>query len=60
MIVGSQTWQQGLNTPQKQALYVLTIPQLGIVLSSFSPAQIVALSETGWGVALWGVAGWGT
>ena len=60
MIQGNQTWQQGLNSSQKQALYVLTIPQFGIVLSSFSPAQIVALTETGWGVALWGIAGWGT
>jgi len=60
MISGNQTWQQGLNSSQKQALYVLTIPQFGIVLSSFSPAQIVALSQTGWGVMLWGIAGWGT
>ncbi len=57
MIFGNQTWQAGLNAQQKQALYVLTIPQFGIVLSSFTQAQIQPVQ--GWGVAAWGVTGWG-
>jgi hypothetical protein len=59
MISGNQTWQQGLNAPQKQALYVLQIPQFGIVLASFTPTQILELSQSGWGQTLWGIAGWG-
>jgi hypothetical protein len=60
MILGNQTWQQGLNSFQKQALYVFEIPQFGIVLASFTPAQIQSLAQSGWGVTQWGVSGWGT
>jgi hypothetical protein len=60
MILGNQTWQQGLNSLQKQALYVFEIPQFGIVLASFTPAQIQSLAQSGWGVTQWGVSGWGT
>jgi hypothetical protein len=60
MIQGNQTWQQGLNSLQKQALYVLQIPQFGIVLASFTPAQIQSLTQSGWGVARWGITSWGT
>jgi hypothetical protein len=60
MIQGNQTWTSGLNALQKQALYVFQIPQFGIVLASFTPAQIQALSQSGWGQATWGVSGWGT
>jgi hypothetical protein len=60
MINGNQTWQQGLNMLPKQALYVLQIPQFGIVLASFTPAQIQSLAQSGWGVVGWGVNGWGT
>ncbi len=60
MIDGNQTWQQGLNALQKQALYILQIPQFGIVLATFSAAQIQSLTQSGWGVTQWGVNGWGT
>ena len=45
---------------QKQALYVLQIPQYGIVLATFTPTEIQALAQSGWGVGFWGIAGWGT
>ena len=60
MISGNQTWQSGLNSPQKQPLYVLQIPQFGIVLSSFTQSQIQSLTQTGYGVMNWGISGWGT
>jgi hypothetical protein len=60
MIQGNQTWQQGFNMLQKQALYVLQIPQYGIVLATFTPTEIQALAQSGWGVGFWGIAGWGT
>jgi hypothetical protein len=60
MIQGNQTWQQGLIMLSKQALYVFQIPQFGIVLASFTPAQVQSLAQSGWGVAGWGVSAWGT
>ena len=60
MIYGNQTWQAGLNGLQKQALYVLQIPQFGIILASFTLAEIQALNQSGWGVGIWGISGWGT
>lgn len=60
MISGNQTWQSGLSAPQKQPLYVLQIPQFGIVLASFPQSQIQPLTQSGYGVMLWGVGGWGT
>jgi hypothetical protein len=60
MINGNQTWQSGLNTQAKQPLYILQIPQFGIVLASFTQAQIQPLNQSGYGVATWGIGGWGT
>ena len=60
MISGNQTWQSGLNCLQKQALYVLQIPQFGIVLASFTPASIQPLNQSGYGVMRYGINGWGT
>jgi hypothetical protein len=60
MISGNQTWQTGLNAPQKQPLYVLQIPQFGIVLASFTLLQIQPLSQSGYGAMAWGIGGWGT
>jgi hypothetical protein len=60
MINGNQTWQTGLNTLQKQPLYVLQIPQFGIVLASFTLAQIQPLAQSGYGATAWGIGGWGT
>jgi len=60
MIQGNQTWQSGLTSPQKQPLYVLQIPQFGIVLASFTQSQVQSLTQTGYGVMTWGIGGWGT
>jgi hypothetical protein len=60
MIQGNQTWQSGLSALQKQPLYVLQIPQFGIVLASFTQSQIQPLTQSGYGVMSWGVNGWGT
>ena len=60
MIQGNQTWQAGLNGLQKQALYVLQIPQFGIILATFTASQIQSLAQSGWGQANWGINGWGT
>jgi hypothetical protein len=60
MINGNQTWQSGLTSPQKQPLYILQIPQFGIVLASFTLSQIQPLSQSGYGVMAWGIGGWGT
>jgi hypothetical protein len=60
MINGNQTWQSGLNGLQKQPLYVLQIPQFGIVLASFTQSQIQSLSQSGYGTMAWGIGGWGT
>ena len=47
MILGNQTWQSGLNSPQKQPLYILQIPQFGIVLASFTSFSDPAASRVG-------------
>ena len=60
MIQGNQTWQSGLNAQQKQPLYILQIPQFGIVIASFTLSQIQSLSHSGYGVMDWGIGGWGT
>ena len=60
MINGNQIWQSGLNSLQKQPLYVLQIPQFGIVLASFTQAQIQSLTKCGYGAMVWGIGGWGT
>ncbi|HTS69292.1 MAG TPA: hypothetical protein VMO17_09935 [Terriglobia bacterium] len=60
MISGNQTWQLGLNAQAKQPLYILQIPQFGIVISSFTPSQIQALTQSGYGAMVWGIGGWGT
>lgn len=58
MIQGNQTWQNALNQPQKQPLYVLTIPAYGIILASFTESLL--LPPGGYGVTLYGVGGYGT
>ena len=61
MINGNQTWQAGLSAQQKQALYVLIIPQFGIVLASFAQSQLQGGGAVGgWGVMAWGAGAWGT
>ena len=60
MINGNQTWQAGLNASQKQPLYILQIPQFGIVLATFTQSQIQSLTQCGYGVMTWGICGYGT
>jgi hypothetical protein len=60
MISGNQTWQTGLSSPQKQPLYILHIPQFGIVLASFTQSQIQSPTQSGYGTMMWGICGWGT
>ena len=50
----------GLNTQAKQPLYILQIPQFGIVLASFTPSTVQSLTTTGYGVMWWGIGGYGT
>jgi hypothetical protein len=59
MIVGNQTWQTARAQLQKQPLYVLEIPQFGLVISSFSSERL-NVGIGGYGVALYGVGGYGT
>ena len=41
-------------------MYILQIPQFGIVLASFTLSQIQPLNQSGYGSMAWGVGGWGT
>jgi hypothetical protein len=59
MISGNQAWQTALQSGQKQPLYVFEIPDLGLVIASFSPS-VVTLAQGGYGVTLYGVGGYGT
>lgn len=58
MIQGNQNWQNALAQPQKQPLYILSIPAYGIMLASF-PESILG-PQGGYGVSLYGIAGYGT
>ena len=60
MIQGNQTWQSGLGAQAKQPLYILQIPQFGIVLATFTQSQVQPLDKCGYGTMAWGVSGWGT
>lgn len=59
MIQGNQTWQMALAQLQKQPLYVLQIPDFGVILASFSTSA-VGVAVAGYGVGGYGVAGYGT
>lgn len=59
MIVGNQTWQTALAALQKQPLWVLEIPDFGIVIASFS-ASVLNVGIGGYGVVLYGIGGYGT
>ena len=72
MIYGNQTWQAVLQSGAKQPLYLFEIPDLGLVIASFSMTPPQALPATvglpppiggrasGYGVTLMGVGGYGT
>lgn len=59
MIQGNATWQQALAQPQKQPLYILQIPDFGVILASFSVAA-TGVDISGYGVGTYGVAPYGT
>ena len=58
MIQGNLTWQTALAQLQKQPLYVLQIPDLGVILASFS-ANATSVTLTGYGAGLYGIAPYG-
>jgi hypothetical protein len=60
MIQGNQTWTQALAQPQKQAYYIVEIPDFAIAIASFPPSSQVATTLAGYGVTLYGVGGYGT
>jgi hypothetical protein len=59
MIQGNQIWQAALARLQKQPLYVLQIPDFGVILASFSTAA-TGVTLSGYGVARYGTTPYGT
>lgn len=59
MISGNQTWLAALQAGQKQALYLFEIPDLNLVIASFSP-NVVTITLGGYGVSFLGLGGYGT
>jgi len=71
MISGNQTWQAVLQSGAKQPLYLFEIPDLGLVIASFSmtppqalPATVglpppIGIGASGYGVILYGVGRFG-
>ncbi|MGO8732084.1 MAG: hypothetical protein ACLQVM_04740 [Terriglobia bacterium] len=60
MIQGNQTWQLALAQLQKQAYYVVEIPDFAIAIASFPATAQVATTQVGYGVTIYGVGGYGT
>lgn len=59
MIQGNIAWQQALAQLQKQPLYVLQIPDFGVILAGFSVAA-TGVGISGYGVGEYGIAPYGT
>ncbi|MGH9449819.1 MAG: hypothetical protein ACRD11_04680 [Terriglobia bacterium] len=59
MIQGNQGWQTALAALQKQPLYVLEIPDFGVVIASFD-SGLLNVGVGGYGVTLYGIGGYGT
>ena len=59
MIQGNQTWQIALGQLQKQPLYILQIPDFGVILASFS-ISATQVGVSGYGSGLYGIAPYGT
>ncbi|PYV15819.1 MAG: hypothetical protein DMG21_13810 [Acidobacteria bacterium] len=59
MISGNQTWLAALQSGQKQPLYVFEIPDLNLVIASFS-LNVVTVTHGGYGVTVLGAGGYGT
>jgi hypothetical protein len=60
MIQGNQAWTQALLQPQKQAYYIVEIPDFAIAIASFSATAQVATTLGGYGVTIYGVGAYGT
>ena len=60
MIQGNQAWTQALAQPQKQAYYIIQIPDFAIAIASFSAAVTEATTLSGYGITLYGIGGYGT
>ncbi|MGD0008740.1 MAG: hypothetical protein ABSE93_09380 [Terriglobia bacterium] len=60
MISGNQTWTQALAQPQKQAFYIVEIPDFSIAIASFTVSAQQAAMPSGYGVILYGIGLYGT
>jgi hypothetical protein len=60
VIQGNQTWTQALAQLQKQAYYIVEIPDFAIAIASLPPSSQVATTLAGYGVTIYGVGGYGT
>jgi hypothetical protein len=59
MIQGNTTWQVALAQRQKQPLYILQIPDFGVILATFSIGT-TGVGVSGYGVGVYGAAPYGT
>jgi hypothetical protein len=60
MIQGNQAWTAALAAKQKQAFYIIEIPDFSIAIASFSATAPVATTLSGYGITLYGIGGYGT
>jgi len=58
MIEANQNWQNAIAQQVKQPLYVFEIPDLGIIIASFS-AEAANVTLGGYGVTGYGTSGYG-
>jgi hypothetical protein len=58
MVQGNQAWQNALAQQVKQPLYLLEIPDFGIVIATFS-ASAGDVQLGGYGVTGYGTSGYG-
>lgn len=68
MIDGPIFWKENLAAQQKRALYTFEIPDLGIIVTSFLPFDVLCPGDVdagggflgGWGIFDWGIELWGS
>lgn len=61
MIVGPEAWERNIAAERKRALYLVELPEFGLIITSFVPTDVgIASGIGGWGVMLWGVDPWGS
>ena len=60
MIQGNQNWQLALAQPQKQAYYLVEIPDFSIAIASFTASAQAVTMPSGYGISLYGVGLYGT